>query len=143
MTTTYGEETAVVSYASEQNPWQIDNKARKIATNTPATAKLNVYLRKGERLKVDTAIGLYHGRMDVTVKKSDDSLILATDRIDAFFPVHYEESFYVSNLNNSQRSKAYSALLLMNLYSFLLCSIPSATCFDRRTAGCPSLYETP
>lgn len=100
-TTTYGEETAVVSYASEQNPWQIDNKARKIATNTPATAKLNVYLRKGERLKVDTAIGLYHGRMDVTVTKSDDSLILATDRIDAFFPVHYEESFYVSNLNNA------------------------------------------
>lgn len=108
-TTGYDEETAVVTYASSQDSWQIENKARTIATNAPATANLNVYLRQGEHLLVDTAIGTYNGRMDVTVKKHGEQTILATDKIDTFFPVNYGDDFRVSKLTEATQSQAITS----------------------------------
>ena len=104
-TTSYDEETSVVTYAATDNLWQVENKAQKIATNAPATASLNVYLRKGEHLLVDTAIGTYNGRMDVTVKKHGEQSVLAIDKIDTFFPVDFGDDFRVSKLGEATRSQ--------------------------------------
>ena len=104
-TTGYDEETSVVTYTSLQDQWQVENKAQKIATNAPTTATLNVYLRKGEHLLVDTAIGTYNGRMDVTVKKHGEQSVLAVDKIDTFFPVNFGDDFRVSKLGEATRSQ--------------------------------------
>lgn len=91
-----GESTRITTYAN--GAWEISDKARSIATNVPAEASLNVYLREGEHLLVDTDIGMYYGRVEVTVTK--DSTTYATDKIDAFFPVeNYRDDYRVSKLD--------------------------------------------
>lgn len=103
-TTEYGEATGITNYTAQGDAWQIENKTRKIATNAPATASINVYLRQGEHLLVDTAIGMYYGRLDVKVQKHGEDVSLAEDKIDAFFPVNYADDFRVSKLNEATRS---------------------------------------
>lgn len=70
-----------------------------IKTNTPTEVNFQVYLHQGEKLKVGTDIGLYHGRVEVTVKKGESEQ--AKDKIDAFFPVSYEEEYTISNMHSS------------------------------------------
>ena len=104
-TTDTSEQTTITTYVNSADSWQIENKTRKIATNSPATATLNVYLKEGEHLLVDTAIGVYYGRMDVTVTKVKESTVLAEDKIDAFFPVNFNDDFRVSKLNEAKPSE--------------------------------------
>ena len=96
-TTEAGENSLITTYAN--GAWEISDKARRIAASAPATAELRVYLKAGEHLLVDTAIGIYCGRMDVTVTK--DGVTYATDKIDAFFPTSYQDDFRVSKLQSA------------------------------------------
>ena len=104
-TTEASEQTGITTYVNSADAWQTVNKARKIATDSPATATLNVYLKEGEHLLVDTAIGVYYGRMDVTVTNVNESTPLAEDKIDAFFPANHEDDFRVSKLNEAKPSE--------------------------------------
>ena len=54
---------------------------------------------------MNTAIGVYYGRMDVTVTNVNESTVLAEDKIYAFFPVNFNDDFRVSKLNEAESSR--------------------------------------
>ena len=84
-----------------EDTWtEADNNNVYIETNTPTDVTFKVYLYQGEKLNVGTDIGLYHGRVDVTIKKGESEQ--AIDKIDAFFPVSYEEEYTISNMHSSR-----------------------------------------
>ena len=81
-------------------PWTTDaSHNASIETNSPTNVTFRVYLRQGEKLNVGTNIGLYYGRVDITVKQGNREQ--AKDKIDAFFPVSYEEEYTISNMHSS------------------------------------------
>ena len=84
------------------NTWEENQEAHtaSIATGDATTVTFKAYLRAGEKLQVATAIGIYHGRTIVTVR--ENGLLLATDKIDAFFPVSYEESYIISDMTTTR-----------------------------------------
>ncbi|MBQ1947524.1 MAG: hypothetical protein II359_02805, partial [Clostridia bacterium] len=94
-------DTMTSSIMRFEDTWtEADNNNVYIETNTPTDVTFKVYLYQGEKLNVGTDIGLYHGRVDVTIKKGESEQ--AIDKIDAFFPVSYEEEYTISNMHSSR-----------------------------------------
>lgn len=93
--------TNIISYANA-GAWSDNGTVKTIATGTPESFTVRVYLKKGEWLLIDTDIGIYHGRVDVAVHKTDQHY--ATDKIDCFFPVSYQDDYRVSKLQLASNS---------------------------------------
>jgi hypothetical protein len=77
---------------------------------------VRAYLRPNQKILVETEIGMYYGRTDVTITKEKDGTVQATDHIDAFFPVSsVEDDYFISKLPESGTAqKGDSAYADMN-----------------------------
>ena len=89
--------SAILSY---ENAWTMmgDHRAY-IYTNTPTRVSFRVYLKRGQSIQVGTEIGMHCGRVDVAVKMGNS--VQAEDKIDAFFPVTYQENYMISDMRNA------------------------------------------
>lgn len=81
--------------------WTEKSTDAYIKAKEPEIVVVRAYLRPNQKMLVDTEIGIYHGRVDVTVKKESDGTVQATDHIDGFFPVTTDDDYFISKLPES------------------------------------------
>lgn len=86
---------------TREGEWkQGESYSASITTNTPKFVTFKAYLRAGESLEVGTEIGMYYGRVDVSVSRGMSEQ--AKDYINAFFPVKYDnEKYIISNMHST------------------------------------------
>ncbi len=106
---------SIIKYGTP-NKWTEDGTDAYIKAQDPETVVVRAYLRPNQKILVETEIGMYYGRTDVTITKEKDDTVQATDHIDAFFPVSsVEDDYFISKLPESGTAqKGDSAYADMN-----------------------------
>lgn len=91
---------SIIKYETP-SAWTEKGTDAYIKAKEPEIVVVRAYLRPNQKMLVDTEIGIYHGRVDVTVKKESDGTVQATDHIDGFFPVTTDDDYFISKLPES------------------------------------------